>query len=178
MECPYCGADSRVLDSRRSGDDVRRRRQCLDCERRFTTYERVAQPEIRVLKRGGREAEDFDRRKLLRVVQRVTRGRRVGQKASEDLVRGLEAELVDAGVQTLEASRLSEKLLARLRELDALAADRFASNFIQEDGSLRFGDDTSSPQLPLPITPRATPVAPEKPAAAAPAPRPRARRPR
>jgi len=175
VECPYCAADSRVLDSRRSGDDVRRRRECLECARRFTTYERVAQPEIRVVKRAGREGEDFDRRKLLRVVQRVTRGRPVTTRACEDLVRGLEAELVDAGVQTIESSRLSEKLLGRLRELDGLAADRFASNFIQEDGSVRFGGDDPSPQLPLPIAP-AAPRPEEK--ASPPTPRPRARRPR
>jgi transcriptional repressor NrdR len=176
VECPYCGADSRVLDSRRSGDDVRRRRECLDCQRRFTTYEQVAQPEIRVVKRGSREAEGFDRRKLVRVVQRVTRGRPVSRKASDDLVRGLEAELVDAATQTIEASRLAERLYQRLRELDPLAADRFASNWVQEDGSIRFGDERPSPQLPLPIAP-APPAPSERPTPPA-SPRPRARRPR
>jgi transcriptional repressor NrdR len=177
VECPYCGADSRVLDSRRSGDDVRRRRECLECERRFTTYERVAQPEIRVAKRSAREGEDFDRKKLLRVVLRVTRGRPVGRKACDDLVRGLEAELVDSGVQTIEASRLAERLYERLRELDGLAADRFASNWVQEDGSIRFADERSSPQLPLPITTPSPSPASERATPQA-TPRPRARRPR
>jgi transcriptional repressor NrdR len=151
VECPYCGADSRVLDSRASVEAIRRRRQCHDCGRRFTTYERVAPPEIRVLKRGGR-VEPFDRAKLAAVVARLTHDRPVGAQAAADLVRGLEAELVDAGVQSVTSGQLADRLLARLDALDALAARRFASNYLQEDGSLRTADaDLPSPQLALPM---------------------------
>jgi transcriptional repressor NrdR len=148
VECPYCGSDSRVLDSRGSTDAVRRRRECLECGRRFTTYERLAPPEIRVAKRDG-GTEPFDRDKLVRIVKRVTRDRGVTPKAAEDLARGLEAELVDAGAQVVTTSQVADRLLTRLRELDALAASRFASNYTQEDGTIRTSVDEPSPQLAL-----------------------------
>ncbi|MBI4510151.1 MAG: transcriptional repressor NrdR [Deltaproteobacteria bacterium] len=151
MECPYCGKDSRVLDSRRSGEDVRRRRECLECRRRFTTYERLAPPEIRVTKRASRPSEDFDRGKLLRAVLRLTRNRPVARQACEDLVRGLEAELVDQGVQSVASHQLAERLLARLRELDPMAAARFAANYTHEDGMVRTTEGERSLQLSLPI---------------------------
>jgi transcriptional repressor NrdR len=159
VECPYCGADSRVSDSRPAADGVRRRRECLECERRFTTYERLAPPEIRVEKRGG-ASEDFDRDKLLAVVERVTRGRAIAEKARRDLVRGLEAQLVDEGAKTVPSWLLAERLLLRLRELDALAATRFASNYTQEDGTIRIAHDEPSPQLELPaVAPPTVPPA-------------------
>lgn len=151
-----------MLDSRGSADAVRRRRECLDCGRRFTTYERLAESEIRVVKRAG-ETVAFDRDKLERVVRKVTRGRPVTDKSCHDLVRGLEAELVDVGAQTVTSAQVAEKLLARLRALDTLAAARFAANFQQDDGTLRFADEAPSPQLPLLIPPAPEP-APEPPA--------------
>lgn len=157
-----------MLDSRGASDVVRRRRECLSCGRRFTTYERLAEPEVRVVKRGGREVQPFDRAKLDRVVERVTRGRPVGDKARRDLVRGLEAELIDSGVETVTSAQLAERLLAKLRELDALAAQRFASNYQQEDGTIRTSDEPPSPQLALPvIAPPASSAAPAADAAPA-----------
>ena len=166
-----------MLDSRRSGDDVRRRRECLACKRRFTTYERLAPPEIRVAKRGG-ASEEFDRHKLLAVVVRVARGRPVGTKACEDLVRGLEAELLDQGTGVIASEKLAEKLLERLRALDPVAAARFATNYAEVDGHLRFTGNAPSPQLALPIALPAPAPAPPPDADASPAPRrPRGRKP-
>lgn len=167
MECPYCRSDSRVLDSRRSGFDVRRRRECLECKRRFTTYERLEPPEIRVVKRRG-PPQVFDRDKLVRAVLRVSRGRPVTRKACEDLVRGLEAELVGQGVESVTSAEIAERLLGRLEELDPLAARRFSSNYRGEDGVLRFPwpEGEGPPQLALPL-PGQSDVAP------VPAPRPR-----
>lgn len=153
MECPYCGTDSRVLDSRRSGEDVRRRRECLACKRRFTTYERLAPPEIRVKKRK-QVGEDFDRKKILKVIERVFRGRPLAPEALADLGRGLEVELVDAGVHEIDSWRIADRLYERLMLVDPVAAQRFASNYpLQPDGSPRFSDDAMSPQLALPIRP-------------------------
>ena len=149
MECPYCGADSRVLDSRRSRDEVRRRRQCHECARRFTTYEGIAAPEIRVLKREG-YLQDFSRQKLLRVVLRVTKERGLSQKTCEDLVRGLEAELLDTGKPTVYSAKIAEKLLSRLSDLDAVAANRFASNYTHTDGTVHIPSLGTTPQLELP----------------------------
>jgi transcriptional repressor NrdR len=137
-----------VLDSRPGQDQVRRRRECLECTRRFTTYEKLAESEIAVQKRSG-HVEPFDRDKLQHVVERVARGRKLRAEQLRDLVRGLEAEFVDGGARTVSAADVAEKLHARLVALDAVAADRFASNFRQSDGSLRFRDDAPTPQLDL-----------------------------
>jgi transcriptional repressor NrdR len=150
VECPYCGNDSRVLDSRGGKETVRRRRECLACARRFTTYERLAPSEIRVVKRDG-ATEPFDRDKLTALVARLARDRPVSAKSGVDLVRGLEAELVDAGVGTVTSSQVADRLLARLGELDALMAQRFASNYRREDGTIRTAPDAPSPQLSFPI---------------------------
>jgi transcriptional repressor NrdR len=150
MDCPYCGQDSRVLDSRGARDVVRRRRECLACSRRFTTYERVAPAEIKVRKRDGR-TEPFDRQKLLRVVLRLARGRGPGEKACEDMVRGLEAALIDAGEPIVTTGQISERLHARLGEMDPIMAARFATNYVAEDGAPKLADAAPSPQLSLPL---------------------------
>ena len=156
VECPYCGSDSRVLDSRGVANQVRRRRQCLSCERRFTTYERLADPDIRVLKRDG-ETEAFDREKLLRVVERVTRGRPATDKDRHDLVRGLEAELVDSGGTVVTSGQIADRMLLRLRELDPLAAARFAGNYLDDAGRIVTRAVEAKAQLPLPLEAPAPP---------------------
>jgi transcriptional repressor NrdR len=150
VECPYCGSDSRVLDSRGGKETVRRRRECLSCTRRFTTYERLAPSEIKVQKRDG-TTEPFSREKLQALVERLARDRPVSARACHDLVRGLEAELVDAGITTLISGQVADRLLARLNELDPLMARRFASNYLTEEGLLNTAPDEPSSQLALPI---------------------------
>jgi transcriptional repressor NrdR len=174
VQCPYCGSDSRVLDSRGSIDAVRRRRECMSCGRRFTTYERLAPPEIRVVKRDG-VTQAFDRDKIVRVVQRLTRDRRLALHTIENLAKGLEAELVDAGLQVVPTNQVADRLLARLRELDPVAASRYAANYQQEDGIVRTAFPAEpSPQLPLPLAgdPESSPepessLEPTRPAASA-----------
>lgn len=150
MECPYCGSDSRVLDSRGGKETVRRRRECLSCTRRFTTYERLAPSEIKVQKRDG-STEPFSREKLETLLERLARDRPVSARACHDLIRGIEAELVDAGVTALASGQVADRLLARLGDLDPLMARRFATNYLTEDGTLRTAPDVPSPQLALPI---------------------------
>jgi transcriptional repressor NrdR len=150
VECPYCGADSRVLDSRGGRETVRRRRECLSCARRFTTYERLAPSEIKVQKRDG-SSEPFSREKLEHLVERLARDRPVTARACHDLVRGLEAELVDAGIASITSAQIADRLLLRLGELDALMVRRFAGNYLGEDGVVRTAPDAPSPQLALPI---------------------------
>ena len=161
MQCPYCGGDSRVLDSRASADSIRRRRECQECERRFTTYE-VFRLELRVTKRDGTSAP-FERDKLLAAIDRVAWDRPVSAKARQDLVRGMEAELADSGVQVVSSATLAERLYARLRELDLVAGARFGANYQLDDGTLRFVREEDTSQLQLPIV---APVAEPEPAPA------------
>jgi transcriptional repressor NrdR len=137
VQCPYCESDSRVVDSRAATDGVRRRRVCNVCRRRFTTYERVGSPAIRVLKRGGK-SQPFDPSKLRRVLLRVTRHRpSVTERDVDRVVRDLEGRLDDSGERSVRSGRLAELVLARLAELDRLAYDRFAANYLDETGQLR-----------------------------------------
>ena len=139
-----------MLDSRGASDVVRRRRQCLECERRFTTYERIAPPEVKILKRDG-TTQAFDREKLERVVRKVTRGRPVGRKAGDDLVRGLELELTSSDETIVKSSQLARRLLDKLGELDPASASRFAAAYLDEEGVVRTDDKAPSPQMTLPL---------------------------
>jgi transcriptional regulator NrdR family protein len=120
----------------------------MDCTRRFTTYEKLAESEIVLLKRSGK-LEPFDRDKLLAVVTRLARGRRHAAATLRDLVRGLEAELVDVGAKTVASSQVAERLHQRLGALDPVLARRFGADYTDERGQLRFDDDVPSPQLDL-----------------------------
>jgi transcriptional repressor NrdR len=151
-----------VLDSRGASDAVRRRRECQSCNRRFTTYERLAPSEIRVLKRDGSH-EPFSREKLLVVLERLARDRVVAPRVLEDLARGLEAEILDAGTHALTSAQVADRLLARLRELDPMMVIRFASNYTTDDGSIRTASAEPSPQLALPIPAEPEPIPEEEP---------------
>ena len=146
VQCPYCSADSHVVDSRATGEAVRRRRLCNGCKRRFTTYERVGAPSLKVIKRNDR-AEPFDSDKLQRVLARVCRNRpNVDDDTVRRVARGIEAQLVDAGARTVRSSQIVELALARLRDIDKLAYDRLAADYVGEDGHLRTESRAISPE--------------------------------
>lgn len=137
MQCPYCNADSNVVDSRSLGDGVRRRRVCAQCRRRFTTYERVAPPNVKVIKRLGK-AEPFDAAKIRAVLARVGAGRQaIDEAAIKRVAASIEAELIDARVKTVSSARIAERLLARLEDLDKVAYGRLAADYLDESGQLR-----------------------------------------
>lgn len=137
MQCPYCESDSRVVDSRAASDGVRRRRVCHACRRRFTTYERLGSPAIRVLKRSGK-SQPFEAAKLHRALSRVVRHRPgVAEGDVQRLVRDIEGRLDDSGERAVRSGQIVELVLARLAELDRLAYDRFAANYLDETGQLR-----------------------------------------
>lgn len=136
MECPYCAGDSQVIDSRPSKNGIRRRRVCKVCSRRFTTYERVAPVEVKVIKVGGR-AEDFEREKLARSIRRAA-GRLPAAAEADEIARHIEAELVDQRRAAVHSSELVRLVLEQLGENDRqLAADRFAADYRDADGLLR-----------------------------------------
>lgn len=127
MRCPKCGhSDDKVLDSRaaREGASIRRRRQCLACEFRFTTYEEIIKDELRVIKRDGRH-EEFSRNKLERGISRACEKRPISADQIHDLVDQIIAEL--EGESEVSSDRLGEMIMSRLHRVDEVAYIRFAS---------------------------------------------------
>ena len=134
MNCPQCQfPDSKVLETRASGDGLRRRRQCLACGARFTTHERVELPLPLVVKRGG-EREPFSREKLLAGLRLACAKRPVTARAMEDLAGRVEARLAGMAVAELGSVEIGELVLAELENLDAIAWIRFASVFKVVEG--------------------------------------------
>lgn len=133
MKCPFCQEpDSRVLDSRTSDDGsvIRRRRECLVCKRRFTTYERMEERPLIIVKReGNREA--FNRDKLIKGVLKAVEKRPVSMEMVEGLVADIERELRDAYDREVTSQIVGEKVMEKLRYLDEVAYVRFASVYRQ-----------------------------------------------
>ena len=133
MKCPFCGqAKDKVVDSRESGtgDAIRRRRECLDCGRRFTSYERIDEIPYLVIKKDGRR-EAFDRQKLLGGLHRACEKRPVSAKALSDIVDEIEQVVQDAPDREIEAALIGERAMDRLKDLDKVAYVRFASVYRQ-----------------------------------------------
>ena len=127
VKCPYCAkGDSRVIDTRRAGDGIRRRRECQSCGRRFTTYERVAPVSLLVVKRDGRR-EEFDPEKLMAGLRKACTKRPVSAETLGQLVSEIEGELYRQGEQEVESRVIGERVMERLRALDDVAYVRFAS---------------------------------------------------
>ena len=143
MKCPYCSADDdRVLDSRpaRDGAAVRRRRECAQCGKRFTTYEYVEQTPLMVTKRDGRQ-EPFDRGKLIGGITVACRKRPVHREEIERLVDGIEARLGEQNCMEVSSTELGRLVLIELRRLDQVAYVRFASVYRQFDTPERFVEE-------------------------------------
>lgn len=129
MKCPFCGHnETKVVDSRdsESQDAIRRRRECLDCAKRFTTYERREEMPLMVVKKDG-STEPFDRGKLLRGLVVATAKRPVTPSMLESLIDDIEADLHNAMQYEIPAKRLGDMVLMRLLDLDKVAYIRFAS---------------------------------------------------
>ena len=128
MRCPWCASlDDKVVDSRiaEEGGAIRRRRECLACTRRFTTYERLEAAPLWVVKRAG-DREPFDRSKLVAGVRAATKNRPVGPEELEALAQHVEESLAGAGPE-VTSQQIGLATLERLRDLDEVAYLRFAS---------------------------------------------------
>jgi transcriptional repressor NrdR len=143
MRCPFCRADNdRVIDSR-AGDDgatIRRRRECLACRRRFTTYERVERQTLTVVKKGG-DREPFDRDKLKRGLAKACWKRPVTADEIEQAVSALEAELYGMYEGDVPSRVIGERLMEILRHLDPVAYVRFASVYREFKDARDFVDE-------------------------------------
>lgn len=129
MNCPFCGhKQDRVVDSResREGEVVRRRRECLACERRFTTYERIDEIPYMVVKKDGRR-EKFDRQKVLGGLLKACEKRPVAMGRLAEIVDDVEARLSDSPDREISTTEIGELLMERLKGLDKIAYVRFAS---------------------------------------------------
>jgi transcriptional repressor NrdR len=127
MKCPFCGSlENRVIDSRLSKDNtaIRRRRECLQCGRRFTTYEYVE--EIQVIKKDGRR-EPFNRQKILDGIKKACQKRPISIEQMESFIRELEQGYQEAGLKEIPTSDIGERIMAKLHQWDKVAYVRFAS---------------------------------------------------
>jgi transcriptional repressor NrdR len=133
MKCPKCGhKEDKVLDSRaaREGAVIRRRRECLKCGQRFTTYEEIYRETFRIIKRDGRR-EEFDRRKLASGIEKACEKRPVSAEQIDAMVSDIVAELENQRERELPSSILGEMVIKRLRKVDEVAYVRFASVYRQ-----------------------------------------------
>ena len=133
MKCPFCGnLDDRVIDSRMSkeGDLIRRRRECLGCERRFTSYERIEDVLPMVVKKDARR-EGFERYKILAGLKKACEKRPISTETLEGVVDGIEKRLLELGVKEIQSSWIGEEVMNALKELDKVAYVRFASVYRQ-----------------------------------------------
>jgi transcriptional repressor NrdR len=143
MRCPFCREDNdRVIDSRAHEDGfvIRRRRECLSCKRRYTTYERLEEFEIKVVKKGGIR-EPFNREKIRLGLAKACWKRPISDEQIDNLVTEVEAELYTKGDQEIDSATLGEMVMERLLKLDQVAYIRFASVYLRFQDARDFVDE-------------------------------------
>ena len=129
MKCPYCGeVDNKVIDSglSKDGNVIRRRRECIICSRRFTTYEHIEEIPIMIIKKDGRR-EVFSREKVRSGLKMACQKRNISMNIIEEFIDELERDLRETGEKEIPAAELGEKIMSMLHELDDVAYVRFAS---------------------------------------------------
>ena len=133
MKCPFCGfLEDKVVDSRESkdGDSIRRRRECLECSRRFTSYERIDEIPYMVVKKDGRR-EVLDRNKIMSGLLRACEKRPISSTQLEETVNLVEKQVQDSPDRELSTSIIGKIIMRRLKELDKVAYVRFASVYLE-----------------------------------------------
>jgi transcriptional repressor NrdR len=144
--CPFCGGiELRVLESRpsREGKAIRRRRECAECNRRFTTFEEYEKPRLTVVKRGG-QREEFDRNKVLTGIQHACHKRQVPADAMEGAAERIEQEMYDLLEPEVSSNRIGDRVLSELLQLDGVAFVRFASVYLEFDSPQEFAKVVST----------------------------------
>ncbi len=164
MNCPFCGSsDSKVIDSRDVNDGIRRRRQCLSCGSRFTTYERLQPTGLFVMKKDQRR-EEFSKDKLLTGIRKACEKRPLPTGTVDRLADDIEAELYHQGKAEIPSAVIGDMVMARLKSLDYIAYIRFASVYreftditaLKQEIDALVGDETaeaSRPTSQLPLLP-------------------------
>ena len=129
MKCPFCRKiNNKVIDSRLSGNEnvIRRRRECIECGRRFTTYEHIEEIPIMIIKKDGRR-EAFNRDKVTAGMKRACEKRNISINVIEEFIDDLERDLRETGKKEIPSSIIGERIMAKLHEIDDVAYVRFAS---------------------------------------------------
>lgn len=135
MRCPYCGfSESKVIDSRPTDESnsIRRRRECLKCQKRFTTYEKLETVTFAVIKRDL-SRQQYDRSKVLKGIIRACEKRPISLAQMEQVVDDIESDLYQSMVREIESNTIGEKVMERLKHLDEVAYVRFASVYKRFD---------------------------------------------
>lgn len=131
MKCPNCGeTESKVIDSRSLGDEIRRRRECINCQSRFTTYERLQNRNLYVIKKDGRR-EEFDREKLFLGIRKACEKRPMPTGAIDKLVESIETELYGIGKTEVHSTSIGKIAVSKLADIDHIAYIRFASVYYE-----------------------------------------------
>ncbi|MFB6166932.1 MAG: transcriptional regulator NrdR [Candidatus Nanohaloarchaea archaeon] len=146
MRCPHCGhGGSRVVETREndSEDVTRRRRECKECGDRFTTYERLEVPGLKVVKSDG-ETEPFDREKLRKGIEKACEKRPLSEEEIEGVVRDVEMELKAGGDKKIESCDIGDLVIQKLKELDEVAYLRFASVYNSFDDVSAFQEEAET----------------------------------
>jgi len=126
MRCPFCQSDTRVIDKRDSGEHTRRRRECLVCFKRFTTYERIESPPLMVIKKDGRR-QPFDREKIKTGILKACEKRPISAERIDALTDEIERKLRNKFSTEIPSRAIGEAVMAKLKSLDKVAYIRFAS---------------------------------------------------
>lgn len=140
MKCPYCGyQEDKVLDSRsaRDGEVVKRRRECLECGRRFNTYEHIEEMQVMVIKKDQRR-EPFDRNKVLRGMRSACEKRPISVETLESAVDEIERTIYDSGRKEISSTEIGDMVIEKLKTLDQVAYVRFASVYRQFEDVTQF----------------------------------------
>jgi transcriptional repressor NrdR len=152
VNCPFCGYyDSKVIDSRDVNDGIRRRRQCLRCDLRFTTYERLQRASLLVIKKDGRR-EEFDHEKLLTGIRKACDKRPLPSGTVDKLVDEIEGELYQSGHAEISSTHIGDLVMTKLKKTDHIAYIRFASVYreFEDITILKEEVDNLADHAPLP----------------------------
>lgn len=148
MKCPYCSHKvTKVSDKRDTKDSsiTRRRRECLKCKKRFTTYERPEALELAIVKKDNRR-EKFDKHKILTGILKACEKRNVSMEKIENLVNGIESDLREKGDNEIASKKLGQMVMRKLRALDKVAYIRFASVYREFEDLDRFKEEVGKLQ--------------------------------
>ena len=143
MKCPFCGyTESKVIDSRPTDENerIRRRRECIQCSKRFTTYETIEDVPVIVIKKD-RSREVFDRNKILKGMLRACEKRKVTVAELDEKIDEIEAQLQSSVDREVSSSRIGELIMEELKEIDEVAYVRFASVYKEFDSAESFRDE-------------------------------------